>query len=211
MFETRQARLRALETLERRTKQFRSREDSWPFRMPHEPLDLDAIVEDALAGEEGAVRADTLKSRTVLRLEWNGGSQWELFAITLPNGLHIYCDTDGHETRVLASAKRGNPGDADGFFLERLAESRGELFGIEMQGGPPERIRCAIGDREFLADVFVDLFEGSDAELRLRAERPDDEEKDFRRDVAGWLARVLTAPPRTRRQPRVREQLDNES
>src|SRR6185369_12301320 len=104
MFETRQARLRALETLERRAKQFRSREDSWPFRMPHEPLDLDALLEDA-AAEGPPLRPDTLRTRTILRMEWDAGGVWELWAISIASGLHLYCDTDDHETRLLASAK----------------------------------------------------------------------------------------------------------
>ena len=208
----RQRRARMLEALERRAKQFRSRDDSWPFRMPHEPLDLDAIIEDALAGDERTIRAATLRTRTLLRMEWNSGSEWELWAISLPSGLHIYCDTDGRETRVLASAKRGNPADADGFFLERLAESRGELFGIEMQGLPPDRVRSSIGDREFLADVFVELFEGSaaESEFHLKAQAREKEESDFRLTIVGWLEETLSAPPKTRRQPRVREQLDSE-
>src|SRR4051812_29368506 len=164
----RQRRALVLEALETRVRQFRSRQDGWPFRMPHEPLDLDTLVEGALAGEDGTVRHDALRSRGVLRLEWSTGDDWDLWVINLPSGLHLYCDTGGQETRVLASAKRGNPAEADGFFLERLAESRGHLFGIEMAGGPPERVKSSIGDRDFLADVFVELFEGTDAEAALR-------------------------------------------
>ena len=104
--------------------------------------------------------------------------------------------------RVLASAKRGSPGEADGFFLERLAQSRGHEFGIEMAGPPPDRVRSSIGDRDFLADVFVELFEGSDAEQALRGEARDG---DFRQVVIAWLDDVLTAPPHGRRQPRVSE------
>jgi hypothetical protein len=145
----------------------------------------------------------------------------------------MYCDSDGHETRILASAKRGNPGEADGFFLERLAESRGHLFGIEMADALPDRVRSSIGDRDFLADVFVELFEGTDAERVLSAQcavrsaqcsarsaersvlSPEfsDAEgsvpsgaNDFRTDVVTWLDRVLTAPPAGRRQPRLRDQ-----
>lgn len=186
MFETRHARLKALEALEERAKQFRGREEIWPFRVPHEPLDLGGIVE--------GVPADSLRSRSVLRLEWTD-TAWELWTIALPSGILLYCDSDGHESRVLASVKRGNPSEADGFFLERLAESRGEFFGIEMSGPAPDRVRSAIGDREFLADVFVDLFEGTPA---LPVKSPD-----FRIDVLRWLDLALTAPPAARRQPRV--------
>ena len=40
----RQRRLLVLGALEQRAKQFRSREGTWPFRLPHEPLDLEVIV-----------------------------------------------------------------------------------------------------------------------------------------------------------------------
>ena len=208
MFAERQARLRVLDALDARARQFRSREDSWPFRLPHEPLDLHALIDAALAETDGALRPDALRSRSVLRLEWDDEGWWELWAVTLPSGLHIYCDGDRHETRVLASAKRGNAGEADGFLLERLAESRGHLFGIEMAGAPPVRVKSSIGDREFLADVFVELFEGTSAEAALRAESPEPEGGggDFRLQVMGWLGRVLSAPPMTRRQPRVRDE-----
>ena len=201
----RQRRALVIEALELRAKQFRSREHSWPFRMPHEPLDLDAIVDDALAGEGGRVPLDALRTRSVLRLAWASGDAWELWVVTLPSGLHLYCDASHDEARVLASAKRGNPSEADGFFLERLAESHGHLFGIEMAGPPPDRVRASIGDREFLTDVFVDLFEGTDVEVDLKAEVKN-AANDFRAVVAAWLERVLTAPPLTRRQPRVRDE-----
>ena len=188
-----------METLELRAKQFRSREGIWPFRVPHEPLDLAAIVDRALDGE-GSVDRDALRSRTVLTLQW-GAHLWELWVLTLPSGIFLYCDDDGDETRILASAKRGNPGEADGFFLERLAESRGHAFGIEMSGPAPDRVRASIGDRDFLADVFVELFEGTDAGKAI----VDEPAADFRTTVERWLGRVLTAPPRTRRQRRVLE------
>jgi len=179
-FDERQARLKALDALEERAKQFRGREEMWPFRAPREPLEID--VSD-------------LDTRPVMRMEW-ADTFWQLWSVALPSGILIYGDSDGRESRVLASVKRGNPSEADGFFLERLAESRGRYFGIEMAGPPPERVRCSsVGDREFLADVFVELFEGTGT---LPIESPD-----FRTDVVGWLSRVLTAPPARGRQPRV--------
>jgi hypothetical protein len=81
--------------------------------------------------------------------------------------------------------------------LERLAESRGRHFGIEMAGPAPDRVRSSIGDREFLADVFVELFEGTEAEASIGSGG------DFRDHVVRWLEGILTAPPATRRQPRV--------
>ena len=174
----------------------------WPFRVPHEPLDLDEILDRALEGE-GRIDMAALRSRTVLELAWDS-HRWELWVLTLPSGILMYCDAGDDETRVLASARRGNPIEADGFFLERLAESRGHLFGIEMAGPPPDRVRSSIGDREFLADVFVELFEGTDAETALSAESSA-ESSDFRSTVVRWLDAVLAAPPAGKRQPRVRE------
>ena len=142
-FANRQGRLRVIEALELRVKQFRGRDDIWPFRVPHEPLDLGEIIDRALAGE-GAIDRDALRSRTVLELLWDS-HRWELWVVALPSGILLYCDSGGDETRILASAKRGNPGEADGFFLERLAESRGSA-GIAMSGpaGPRAR-RLATG------------------------------------------------------------------
>lgn len=191
-------RVRVMEALDLRAKQFRSRENIWPFRAPHEPLDLAPIVARALDGEDGLER-NALRARTILECEW-GTHRWELWVIALPSGIHLYCDSDGDETRILASVKRGNPSEADGFFLERLAESRGHNFGIEMAGPPPDRVRTPIGDRDFLADVFVELLEGTEAEAAIGSGR------DFREHVIAWLDTVLTAPPQGRRQPRLRDQ-----
>jgi hypothetical protein len=203
----RQRRVRVLEALDLRAKQFRSREDVWPFRVPHEPLDLEDIIETTLADEDGWIRPDSLRVRSVLRCEWDGGDAWELWAIALPSGIQLYCDSDGEETRVLASVRRGNANEADGFFLERLAESRGRHFGIEMEGPAPDRVRSAIGDREFLADVFVELLEDSTASAALRSPAAS----DFRADIVRWLDESLTAPPASRRQPRLQDAGDPQS
>ncbi|HEY2431320.1 MAG TPA: hypothetical protein VGI12_01515 [Vicinamibacterales bacterium] len=203
----RQRRVLVLDALDRRIRQFRARDGAWPFRLPNDPIDLESIVSEAL-GEPGTrLSHDALRTRSVLRLTWSTGDEWELWAIALPSGLQVYCDGDADETRVLASARRGNPSDADGFFLERLAETHGQLFGIEMAGAPPERVRSSIGDRAFLAEVFVDLFEGTDAEPALRADpRSSAHASDFHAVVAAWLDRVLSAPPAARRQRRVRDE-----
>lgn len=223
-FENRQAKLRVIEALELRAKQFRARDGTWPFRVPHDPLDLDPIINAAAGDGEGAVEPASLRSRSLLTFSWSAspepwkaGDTWALWVIALPSGILMYCDTGGGESRILASAKRGNPGEADGFFLERLAESRGHLFGIEMAGAMPERVRSSIGDRDFLADVFVELFEGAEAEsvLSARCSVPDAPSsglgagagsRDFRTDVVLWLDDVLIAPPAARRQPRLRDQ-----
>jgi hypothetical protein len=201
----RQHRVRVLDALELRAKQFRSREGIWPFRIPHEPLDLQDLIDRVLDGE-GRVDGEALRSRTVLEFAWDT-HRWELWVLTLPSGILLYCDSDGEETRILASARRGNPLEADGFFLERLAQSRGHDFGIEMAGPPPDRVRSSIGDRDLLADVFVELFEGTPAEQALGAEEsPLETARDFRAVVVLWLEDVLTAPPPGRRLPRVHDE-----
>jgi len=209
----RQLKLRVIEVLERRAKQFRSYENIWPFRVPHEPLTLDAIVDEALAEEGGSIPLEALKTRTVIRLtfgqagdEADDGASWEAWVIGLPSGVMLYCDDEGDERRILASVRRGNPIEADGFFLELLAETGGEAFGIEMTGTVPDRVRTSVADREFLLDVFVELFEGTDAEPLLRAGPGG----DFRHDVDRWLSRAWTAPTPSRtprRQPRRRDEM----
>ena len=196
----RQLRVRAIEALEILVKQFRPHAGVWPFRVPGDPIDLTAILDRA----DAVVPLDALRSRSVLRLEWLDGGVWDLWVIALPTAVQIYCDSDGHESRILASVKRGSAAEADGFFLERLAESGGGHFGIEMTGPPPVRVRSAIGDREFLADVFVELFEGTGAETALRGQIGDG--PDFKPIVGAWLDGVLSGPPAGRRQPRLREQ-----
>ena len=37
----------------------------------------------------------------------------------------------------------------------------------EMSGPAPDRVRSSIGDRAFLADVFVEMFEGTPAEAHI--------------------------------------------
>ena len=200
---------RVLETLEARTRQFKSYEGIWPFRIPHEPLALADIIEEALRDASGAFHArsiagarDVLRSRTVLEMHWPGGHVWTAWAIALPTGILVYCDDDGDEARVLASVKRGNPAEADGFFLELLAETRGQAFGMEMSGSAPERVRTSIGDRDFLVDVFVELFEDTAAAssiLEAAGSTPrDNAGRDFRADVDRWLDRTLVAPPAVR-------------
>ncbi len=208
-FSRRQLRLRVLESLERRTKGFKGHEGVWPFRIPHEPLALDALIGDALSDEDGRIETRDLRSRTVLRMEWtDSGHAWDAWTIALPSGILIYCDDDGEEARVLASVRRGNAIEADGFFLELLAETRGHAFGIEMTGVAPDRIRTSISDRDFLTDVFVELFEGTEAEGYLRGHTAS-AGGDFRANVDAWLSHALATRPGPRapnRQPRRREQ-----
>lgn len=216
-------RARLLEALDTLAKQFRSRDELQPFRVPHQPVDLHAFIEDALVGYPGTIDPPHLRSRTIVRFDWDDGSGWEAWAITLPSGLFLYCDSSHDETRVLASVKRGSAEEADRFFLELLAESAGEHFGIEMSGGAPDRVRTLITDRAFLTDIFVDLFEGRDAERSVRKfltdtrqhsipsltstagpaseHRANSNMSDFRSDVERWLDRVLVTPtpPKARR------------
>ena len=204
-------RTRVLEALESRVKQFRTREELLPFRVPHEPLEMQGLIDEALLDYPGSLRPADLRSRTVIRFEWDDGSAWDAWVITLPSGIFVYCDTAHDESRVLASVKRGSPDEADRFFLELLAESPGEHFGIELAGGAPDRVRTAITDRDLLTDVFVDLFEGTAAERSIHQSSAV-KVKDFRADVERWLDRVLIGPTPSKgrarkRVKRLREEL----
>jgi hypothetical protein len=216
VFTRRLARARVIETLERRAKQFRSREDLAMFRVPHEPLLLDALIDEALAEHVGVLAPDDLRARTVIRFEWTDSGTWDAWAIALPSGVTLFCDADGEETRVLASVKRGSQDEADRFFLELLAESRGECFGIAMAGVAPDRVRTAITDREFLADLFVELFEGTAAERAIHRMVTRGAKiaggaggRDFRAEVPLWLDDVLIAPaPSRARRKRIKRLRD---
>lgn len=183
------------------------------FRVPHEPLLLDALIDEALADGGGFLDPDDLRSRTIIRLDWGDDGTWDAWAIALPSGVTLFCDSDGAETRVLASVRRGSQDEADRFFLELLAESRGEHFGIAMAGGAPDHVRTAIADREFLTDLFVELYEGTPAERaihRLVAGRPPHRGgRDFRSEVARWLDRVMIGPtPSKARRRRIKRLRD---
>jgi len=199
----RQLRVRVLDALEQRIKQFLRREELWPLRIPREPLLLDAVIERALQEDAGSLDAVALRSRPLLRLEWEDGSTWDAWVIVLPSGLKLYCDSIDEEHRVLASGGKNEGDESDRAFLELLAESAGRHFGIEMSGGAPSRIRCAIADREFLIELFVNLFEVSGTEDSLREQigaRPSigshesaSDGRDFRADVECWLDHALTS------------------
>lgn len=205
----RQQRLRVLEALERRIKQFRTREELYPLRVPREPLPLDEVIEEAL-GDDG-VRFDpvALRSRTLLHLTWADGSTWEVWVAALPSGMKLFCDSGGGDSHVLATGGRNAGDETDRLFLARLAASAGEDFGIEMAGGAPSRVRSSVMDREFLVDVFLELFETTGVQDSVRAdnrlarsERPTasvaqrapdigTRPHDFRTDVERWLGDAL--------------------
>lgn len=190
----RQLRVRVLEALEQRIRQFRTREELWPLRAPSEPLRLDAIVEEVLGEDAGRFDTRTLRSRTLLHLSWDDGAEWDAWAIALPSKAKLYCDSDDEETRVLASGGRNEGDESDRVFLQLLAESGGELFGIEMSGGAPARVRSSIADRAFLVDFFVNLFEviGAEDSVRGAIGRPVRENgHDFQHDVEEWLSLAL--------------------
>ena len=165
----RQPRIRVLEGLERHAKQFRSREDLWPLRVPGEPVRLDDVIEEALGNGAQLFDTRTLRSRTLLHLSWDDGGSWDAWVIALPSKAKLYCDSDDEETRVLASGGRNEGEESDRVFLQLLAESAGQLFGIEMSGGAPSRVRSSIADRAFLVEFFVNLFEVIGAEGSVRA------------------------------------------
>ena len=200
MYSSRQQRLRVLELLERRAKQFRTTEDLYPCRIPRQPLALADVIEEALPADHRRFDPLSLRSRTLLRLEWNDGSAWEAWVVMLPSGLKLFCDSGEEEPHILASGGRHASAETDRQFLGLLAGSAGEQFGIEMSGGAPAAVRSSITDREFLVDMFVELFEATGNEHSVREflrnhgnEQPVDprDTRDFRTDVQAWLDLVL--------------------
>jgi hypothetical protein len=189
-------RVRVLEALERRAKGFRTDEDLYPLRVPREPLPLSTAIEP---DDRPNFDALSLRSRTLLALEWEDGSRWEAWVLVLPSGLKLFCDSGEEEAHVLASGGRHASDETDRQFLQLLSESAGERFGIEMAGGAPARVRCAIVDRDFLVDVFTNLFEVTTTESSVRqrlaaaGQRADEtpEGTDFRAAVDRWLDLAL--------------------
>jgi hypothetical protein len=200
MFPARELRVRVLEALERVVKQFRTREELYPLRIPQAPLAFDDAIAAAVGDGGRHFDAGTLRSRTLLHLEWDDGSAWDLWVIVLPSGLKLFCDSGEEESRILASGGRNLGEESDRLFLELLSESAGDHFGIEMSGGAPSRVRSSLTDRKFLTEVFVNLFEGTEAEAGIGRQFPDGPPKsawddsdgrDFREEVEAWLERVL--------------------
>ena len=189
-FRQRQLTARVLETLESRVKQFRRREEFWPLRVPSDPVLLDRVVEESLGDERHRFDPAALRSRTLLQLEWDAETVWEVWMLALPSRTKLYFDSDGHETRLLASGGRNEGDENDRAFLQQLAETAGTAFGIEFAGGAPTRVRSSITDRAFLVDFFVNLFELSGAEDSVRAVTRD-ASRDFQQDVEAWLALTL--------------------
>jgi hypothetical protein len=190
----RQLRVRVLEALERRAKGFRGREALWPLRVPSTPVRLDDLIEEALGDSSVLFDRRSLRARTLLHLHWEDGAEWDAWAIALPSRAKLYCDSGDEETRVLASGGRNEGEESDRAFLRLLAESGGEAFGIEMSGGAPARVRSSMADRDFLVELFVNLFEVTGAEASVRAAldvSADAAAPDFQRDVEEWLALTL--------------------
>ena len=198
MWNERQLRVRVLEALEQRIKQFLRRDELWPLRVPREPLLLDSVVRQALTEDRRTFDISSLRSRTLLSLEWADGSRWEAWVGVLPSGLKIYCDSSDDEDRVLASGGRNEGDESDRAFLELFAESAGQHFGVEMSGGAPASVRSAM-DRAFLVELFVNLFEVTGTEESVREQLPhttpirerDGTGHDFRADVEQWLDAAL--------------------
>lgn len=193
-FEQRQLIARVLAALESRVKQFRRREELWPIRIPVEPIALDDVIEEALGDDSRRFDAGTLRSRTLLQLEWGTEARWDAWVIALPSKTKLYCDSDGEETRLLASGGRNEGDENDRVFLQTLAETGGQAFGIETSGDAPTRVRSSITDRAFLVEFFVNLFEVTGTEASVRAaiqaaSRPSGD--DFQREVEVWLATAL--------------------
>jgi hypothetical protein len=197
MPETRQQRLRVLEVLEQRAKQFRTREELYPCRIPRAPVSFTDVLEAAIPADAERFDPLNLRSRTLLQLAWDDGSTWEVWILMLPSGLKLFCDSGAEEPRILASGGRHASAETDRQFLGLLAESGGEHFGIEMSGDAPTVVRSSIPDRAFLTDFFVELFEVTHNEASVRdhlrdGRRPAQSDgRDFRTDVEAWLERAL--------------------
>ena len=190
----RQLRVRVLEALEGRAKGFRGREALWPLRVPSAPVRLEDVIEEALGDSSVLFDQRTLRARTLLHLGWDDGAEWDAWAIALPSRAKLYCDSGDEETRVLASGGRNEGEESDRAFLRLLAESGGEAFGIEMSGGAPARVRSSIADRDFIVELFVNLFEVTGTEASVRAAidgAAGAVTPDFQRDVEAWLALAL--------------------
>jgi hypothetical protein len=198
MFAARQLRLRVLEALETRVKQFLRRDELWPLRVPREPLLLDDIIRQAIAEDAGRFDPETLRARTLLSLEWADGSWWRAWVGVLPSGLKVYCDSGEHESRVLASGGRNEGDDSDRAFLQLFGESAGRHFGVEMFGGAPRSVRSPF-PRELLVEMFVNLFEVTGTEDSVRDQLDPTETgrdgpatgHDFQADVEEWLDAAL--------------------
>jgi hypothetical protein len=186
-----------LEVLEQRAKQFRTREELYPCRIPREPVPFADVLEAAIPDDAQRFDPLNLRSRTLLQLAWEDGSTWEVWILMLPSGLKLFCDSGAEEPRILASGGRHASAETDRQFLGLLAESGGEHFGIEMSGDAPTLVRCSITDRAFLIDFFVELLEVTKNEesvrdhLREGAAPPSSDGRDFRTDVEAWLGRAL--------------------
>src|SRR4051812_42885390 len=195
-FTERQHTTRVLEALEGRVKQFRRREELWPLRVPSEPILIDSVVDEALGSEGRGFDADALRTRTLLQLQWGAEAMWEVWMIALPSKTKVYFDSDGHETRVLASGGRNEGDENDRVFLQLLAETAGAAFGIEFSGGAPARVRSSLADRAFLVEFFVNLFEVTGETGSVQAAIPtraSSEGRDFQQDVEEWLQITLRA------------------
>jgi hypothetical protein len=183
--------LRVLQALEQSVAQFRTRKELWPLRVPASPLLLDAIVRRTLGPEGSRFDLAALRSRSLVQLRWDDGSSWHLWVIALGSGIKLYCDSSEEESRVLASGRRDSEIDTDALFLELLAESAGETFGIEFSGGPPFQVRGSIDKRQLL-DFFVHLFEVARMEEDVRAALGTVARAgDFRDEVERWLDQAM--------------------
>jgi hypothetical protein len=191
-FNRRQLKSRVLDAVESRVKQFRRREDFWPLRIPAEPVLMHDVVEEALGDDARRFDDEALRSRTLMQLDWEDEASWNAWVIVLPSRTKVYCDSGNNETRLLASGGRNEGDESDRIFLQMLAESAGAIFGIELSGGAPTRVRSGMTDRAFLVNFFVNLFEVSGAEDSVHAALGRSAATvDFQQDVEEWLEKTL--------------------
>jgi hypothetical protein len=194
-FAARQARRKVMELIEAHATRFRSDDELWPLRVPREPLRLDELVRNALGDDATRFDPLSLRSRTLLHLEWDDESTWDLWVAMLPTGLKVFCDSGADEARVLASGGRHSSDATDRLFLSHLGESGGERFGIEMSGGAPAVVRSPFAGSDVLIEFFLHLFEVTGAEVSVLHQLSEAgvshggaaDGTDFRDAVASWL------------------------
>ena len=200
MFAARQLRVRVLEALEGRVKQFLRREELWPLRVPREPL---LVRRRPPAGDRrrGApVRCRVAEvAHRCCRSNGQTAAAGRRGSACLPSGLKIYCDTGERREPACwrrAGATKGTR--ATGRFSSCSPSRRAVTSASRWPAA--RRDRC---DHRWTASSWSiassNLFEVTGSEDSLRAQLPEPPDadaappggRDFRADVERWLDAAL--------------------